>query len=478
MKRIFLIFTAILLTATFVMAENSAKVKFQIGTVQRQRAHKTSWQKTRINDRIYQGDRIKTSVGSRIELEMPDGSVIKVDQNSIFDVKEIKTAAEDNEDNMSFTLWAGNIWAHFKKIVTGRQSRTIESPSAVVAIRGTTLEIGVNKSLTTTVSVVEGRVSVKSRDAKGEVFVNSNQKTVVKKGQPPAKPTSVTAPKSTPSQKTFNFTVKKLPLIVKDPAVLGSGIRVSGKAIAGAQVLANGSPLRVSQDGSFSGMVRVHEGANKFDVVGSYDGKTFSRKVGVFVNTKKPRIKLSTPLVSGYFNKRNYSLSGAIFDDTPQDKVKVFLNGEMVADVRQRGSFNRTIVLKEGENNIRVAAKDLAGNTTEYADRLFLDTVKPIITITEPAQRNFIRLEPPAPPRKNALSANRFRQVVRGVIIDPAPSSKLKRLQINGKEIRPNSDGSFETEIILQRGRNRIVIIAEDLAGNIARDASREIIVR
>lgn len=479
MRKLIFALAGILLTSSFIFAENSARVKFQVGTVQRQSAHKTSWQKTRINDRVYQGDRLKTSVGSRVELEMPDGSVIKVDQSSIFDVKEIKTAESNNEDKMSFTLWAGNIWAHFKKIVNSRQSRTIESPSAVVAIRGTTLEINVNRELTTTVSVVEGRVSVKSREAKGEVFVNSNQKTVVKKGQPPAKPTTRSAaPKTTSPTGGFSFTVNKLPIKITDASVLGRGVKISGKTIAGAQVLANGMALRVGRDGSFNGLVRVREGINKFDVIATYQGKTISRKVGVFINTKKPRIKLSTPLVSGFFNKRNYSLSGAVFDDTPQDKIKVFLNGELVGDVRGRGSFNRTIVLQEGENTIRVSARDLAGNTSEYGDHLFLDTVKPVITITEPAQRNFIRLEPPAPPIQNNKIANRFRQIIRGVIIDPEPSSKLKRLQVNGKEIRPNSDGSFETEIILKRGRNRIVVIAEDLAGNIARDASREIIVR
>ena len=48
---------------------------------------------------------------------------------------------------------------------------------------------------------------------------------------------------------------------------------------------------------------------------------------------------------------------------------------------------------------------------------------------------------------------------------------------INGKEIQPNSDGSFETEIALERGETRLQIVAEDMAGNITRDNSRRIIV-
>jgi hypothetical protein len=54
----------------------------------------------------------------------------------------------------------------------------------------------------------------------------------------------------------------------------------------------------------------------------------------------------------------------------------------------------------------------------------------------------------------------------------------LKRVTINGKEIKPNPDGTFETEIALERGENRLSFYAEDLAGNISRDNSRVIWVR
>ena len=119
-------------------------------------------------------------------------------------------------------------------------------------------------------------------------------------------------------------------------------------------------------------------------------------------------------------------------------------------------------------------------NTIEKSEQIFLDTVKPIITITEPAQTTYTRLEPPAPPGGgvSSLRNERFVQVIRGVIIDPEPSSKLKRMSINGKEIQPNSDGSFQTEIPLNRGENRLQIYAEDVAGNISRDNTRRIIVR
>jgi uncharacterized protein YfaP (DUF2135 family) len=407
---------------------------------------------------------------------MPDGSTIRIDQNTIFDVKDIKTEQDDGEDEMSFSLWAGNIWAKFKKVISGRRSRSIESPSAVVAIRGTTLEMNVDEQLTTRVSVEEGLVAVTSKDVQGEVLVGSNQQTVVEKGKAPTDP-GQPAGQSEQSSTAFQLQIDEVPVQQTDPAVLSSGINITGRTAAGATVAADGRPLVVNPNGQFRGKVIVKEGFNNIRVTAELNGQSVSDNVRVFINTKRPQIRLSTPLVAGFYNKRDYSLSGAVFDETPLDKITVFLNGDEVAEVRGRGTFNRTIILQEGRNDIQVTALDLAKNAMEISERLFLDTVKPIITITEPAQTTFTRLQPPPPPDRIGKRGERFRQSVRGIIIDPEPSSKLKRIMINGKEIQPNSDGSFETEIFLERGDNRLQIVAEDMAGNITRDNSRRIIV-
>jgi len=481
MKRVqyILLIMLILVTTAFAQKQSSAKVKFVIGDVQRLPAKQTSWLKAKLNGKVFQGDRIKTASNSRVEIEMPDGSKLRIDQSTIFDIKEIKTKEDDGEDKMSFSLWAGNIWAKFKKVVSGRQDRRIESPSAVVAIRGTELEINVDQQLTTKVSVSEGLVAVSSKDADGQVMVGSNQQTTVRKGHAPTEPTqsSGQGPQTNPGE--FVLQVDKIPVQQTDPAVLGGGVRISGRTLPGARVNASGIPLNVGPNGQFSGTVTVREGFNNVQITAEKDGKSASEALRVFVNTRRPQIQLSTPLVSGFLNKRDYSLSGAVFDETPLDKVKVYFNGDEVAEVRGRGTFNRTLILHEGRNDIKIAAIDLSKNSTELAERIFLDTVKPIITITEPAQPNFFRLEPPAPPdRINSARGERFAQSIRGVIIDPQPSSNLKRILINGKEIQPNTDGSFQTEIFLTRGENRLQIFTEDLAGNITRDNTRRIIIR
>jgi len=464
-------FTLLLYTLSFSQDSNKASVKFVIGNAELQKNQQSSWEKIGLNTNIYEDDRIKTSANSRVELDMPDGSVIRINENSVFNVKEIKTPENDGEDRMSFTLWAGKIWGSFKKIFSDRQERNIDSPSAVVAIRGTTIEMEVDMQLKTTVRVIEGKVGVTSKDAEGEVIVSTNQETIVEKGKAPTNPENFT-PGGGDGTEAFPFRLNLRKFIFTDPAVLGAGIPVTGKIPAGAKLFANGIAVSVSPDGSFNARLRVVEGVNDIKLRAAKDTKSVSRSVKIYVNTKKPDIRLSAPLVSGFYNRRDYSLSGAIFDLTPNDKIKVKLNGEELAEVEGRGSFNRTIILKEGKNNIRVVATDRSGNSKEFVQQLFLDTVKPILTITEPAAPTHVRFAPPPPP---TVTDFRVEQTIRGIIIDPEPSSGIKRISINGKEVKPNSDGSFETTILINRGINNLNFVVEDLAGNILRDNTRKI---
>lgn len=470
--------------------ENSARVKFLIGKVEIMANGKTDWKRARMRQEVNSGDRIRTSLNSRIEIKMPDGSVIKINENTTFDVKEIKVASRDKEDSMSFTLWAGNIWAKFRKVVSNRQKRTIESPSAVVAIRGTTLDMNVDMSQNTLVRVFEGRVSVKSPLVAGEVFVCSNQQSTVEKGKAPTPPRAISG--TTEGSGTAPGAQEKLVLKVEqgklqytDPVVLVGGVPVRGRVTRGAQVQVNGVPQTVQANGVFNGRARVQEGLNEIRFEATLADQKTAKSMRIYVNTRRPEIRLSTPLVSGFINRRDYSLSGAVFDPTPKDKVKVYINNELITEVMGQGSFNRTIILKEGKNNIRISAVDFSGNRSEKAQQIVLDTVKPIVTVTEPAQQVFTRFEPARPPEAGyRFSKERFRQVIRGVVIDPSPSSGIKRITVNGTEVKPHTDGSFETEILLTRGitgqpgENRLIFYVEDMAGNITRDKSHVIFIR
>ena len=400
---VFFMIFLLLLSASSMQNKKTAKIKFLIGEAEVLSKGQTEWRSAKFNMEIKSGDRIKTLLNARVEIDMPDGTLIKVNENSIFDVKEIKTVEQDKEDKMSFTLWAGNIWAKFKKVVNTRQVRRIDSPSAVVAIRGTILDMNVDNNQSTKVRVFEGSVSVVSKDAEGEVIVGTNQETTVDKGKAPTSPETIRDAGESEGVEggRFVFEINAEQLHFTDPAILLAGVPFTGRLAPGATVTADGKPLIVNPTGMFNGRVTVQEGLNNIKFEAQLNGRKKTNNLRLFVNTKKPQLNLSSPIVAGFLNRRDYSLSGAIFDLTPRDKVKVYLNDDLVAEVEGRGSFNRTIILNEGRNDIRISAVDLSGNRIEIAEQLFLDTVKPIITVTEPAQPVLNRFEPPRPPGRD-----------------------------------------------------------------------------
>ena len=76
-------FTLLIYAFSFAQNSNKAGVKFVIGNAELLKNQQISWEKIGLNTKIYEGDRIKTSANSRVELEMPDGTVLKINENAV-----------------------------------------------------------------------------------------------------------------------------------------------------------------------------------------------------------------------------------------------------------------------------------------------------------------------------------------------------------------------------------------------------------
>jgi hypothetical protein len=75
---------------------------------------------------------------------------------------------------------------------------------------------------------------------------------------------------------------------------------------------------------------------------------------------------------------RSITVTGTI--DDPEAQVTV--NG--ASATVSEGSFSATVTLVEGSNTITATASDPAGNTSSSMVQVSLDTVPPVIVITDP----------------------------------------------------------------------------------------------
>ena len=89
-----LIFFLSLFLATLVFAEDG-KITFLIGSVEVQPKGESTWKRAYINRKIADGDRIRTRLQSRCELKLPDESSIKIQENTVFEVKIIDAEKEE-----------------------------------------------------------------------------------------------------------------------------------------------------------------------------------------------------------------------------------------------------------------------------------------------------------------------------------------------------------------------------------------------
>ena len=184
----------------------------------------------------------------------------------------------------------------------------------------------------------------------------------------------------------------------------------------------------------------------------------------VMLDRTPPWISVAAPLDGERLARPEVTVKGTV-----EAGVKLFVQDENVGT--GNGYFERVILAVEGENEIILKAIDPAGNVYTEAVTIFVDTVPPGLTVTEPTpdmvitgeQRFYIN---------GSIALNES-----GVLTDD-------RLLLNGYTyttlynedglkvrvpLQINEDGTFSIILDLEQGRNDFNIEVLDPVGNAAR---------
>jgi len=161
-----------------------------------------------------------------------------------------------------------------------------------------------------------------------------------------------------------------------------SDITVEGTAspTTTVQLLKNGEEagtVEVGDSGEFEIPAELTEGANELEAVSMMDEAETGRSesVNVTLDTESPVITIDSPEDGDETNRETATVEGTV-EDANLDTVEV--NGRET-DVAEDGSYSQRILLDNGENEIEVAASDLAGNTATEAVTIDVDFVAPTI---------------------------------------------------------------------------------------------------
>jgi ferric-dicitrate binding protein FerR (iron transport regulator) len=107
---------------------------------------------------LKEGDTVSTEADSRVEITLPEGSLLRLGENT-----RTTLAAHSTGKKFSATLLFGNLWAKVEKLVGG-QTFEIETENGVSGVRGTEFRVESAKGQDDLVRVYDGAVQTSARD--------------------------------------------------------------------------------------------------------------------------------------------------------------------------------------------------------------------------------------------------------------------------------------------------------------------------
>jgi len=112
-------------------------------------------------------DVVRVAEKSRVELRLPDGSVMRLAEKTKFIMSRISYDKKTEKKNIRTDLGVGKLWAKVKTLTTTDSSVEVKTSNAVAGVRGTVYRVSVSDDQSATVKVYDGSVYVANppRDA-------------------------------------------------------------------------------------------------------------------------------------------------------------------------------------------------------------------------------------------------------------------------------------------------------------------------
>jgi hypothetical protein len=125
----------------------------------------TTWQAARTGTRVSEGDQVRSLAGGNAELRLPDTSTVFVAENSRIAVTRLDFDAKNQMRSAFFHLAAGKlrgvgVRAAAAPVQTRQSNFAISTPTAVAAVRGTTLYASFDPTTNTATFLVTDGVAM------------------------------------------------------------------------------------------------------------------------------------------------------------------------------------------------------------------------------------------------------------------------------------------------------------------------------
>lgn len=231
-------------SALGVEGKSIGAVSSYYGDVNFQHRGETQWNPAALGLGVFQYDTVKTEEKSKVRITFEDGSLFNLGESTQLEIREHIYAPEEARRSSLLAMLKGKMRVFCQKFA-GRGSRfQVETPTAVIGIRGTEFIVWVVSNELTTVICLEDEVFVRNLDEKvpGEVILQPNQMTKIGVGVPPLPSTIV--PEELRHQLEIDTAAYKIAPSSANPEMAKKGEPgASQKAKEEAQAAAGPSPM-------------------------------------------------------------------------------------------------------------------------------------------------------------------------------------------------------------------------------------------
>jgi hypothetical protein len=118
------------------------------------------WERVKVGVEVAAGHFVKTSPNGYLELTLPDGSIVRLAPQTLFEIEAVEFPAKQPR-RFSARLFLGKMWAKVARVL-GRSTGSFRTrtATAVAGVRGTVYDLHATADRSTDIWVYDGRVAV------------------------------------------------------------------------------------------------------------------------------------------------------------------------------------------------------------------------------------------------------------------------------------------------------------------------------